>query len=219
MAARRLQHRFVAAGLVMLVLVGTGWYLQHLRVSEANKLLAVEQAETSRLSGQAQTLVTIKAFVTGVDNQHKTVQTAMSREIYFSKVISGIRAATPSGTGLQTIAVTLAPETAPGAVPAAGAAAVCPGPDPFQTETVTGCVTLSGTAFSRADVGELVTNLGETGVFVEPFISTTTTGDSVAVSFSGSVGLSDKVFSGRYGPPTSAAVDTSTVAPTAGGMP
>ena len=77
---------------------------------------------------------------------------------------------------------------------------MCPGPDPFQTEPIIGCVTLSGTAVSRAEVGELVTRLGSIGLFVEPFVSTTTTGDAQAVTFSGSVGLSDKVYSHRYGP-------------------
>ena len=61
-----------------------------------------------------------------------------------------------------------------------------------------GCITLAGSAGSRADVGELVINLGNEELFVEPFISTTTTGEGNEVTFSGSVGLSDKVYSRRY---------------------
>ena len=66
-------------------------------------------------------------------------------------------------------------------------------------------MTLSGTAASRAEVGELVTTLGSMGLFVEPFISTTTAGDAAPVSFSGSVGLSEKVYSNRYAPADQAA--------------
>jgi hypothetical protein len=63
---------------------------------------------------------------------------------------------------------------------------------------VIGCITLSGSAGTRADVGELVINLGNEELFVEPFVSTTTAGDGTGVTFSGSVGLSDKVYSRRY---------------------
>ena len=219
MAVRRLRRRFVAGGVALVLLVGAGWFVQHMRVNDAQKLVAVEQAQTSRLSSQTQTLTTIKTFVTGVAAQKATVSTTMAREIYFSKVLAGLRAAAPSGTSMQSISVTLAPDTAGTTAPAAGApatagASVCPGPDPFQTETIIGCVTLSGTAVSRAQVGELVTNLGSMGLFVEPFISTTTTGDSAtSVTFSGSVGLSEKVYSHRYAP--AAATATDPAAPTA----
>ena len=210
MAVRRLRQRFVAGGVALLLLVGAGWFLQHQRVSDAEKLVAVEQAETNRLSAQTQTLVTIKTYVTGVAAQELTVQTTMAREIYFSKVLEGIRTASPTGTSLQSIAVTLAPDAAAGAAAAGtpattAGASICPGPDPFKTQTIIGCVTLSGTAASRAEVGELVTNLGSMGLFVEPFISTTTAGDAAPVSFSGSVGLSEKVFSNRYAPAAPAA--------------
>ena len=67
MAVRRLRKRFVAGGIAMLVLVGAGWFVQHTRVNDAQKLVTVEQAQTNRLSSQAQTLTAIKVFVTGVD--------------------------------------------------------------------------------------------------------------------------------------------------------
>ena len=44
-------------------------------------------------------------------------------------------------------------------------------------------------------------------LFVEPFISTTTTGDSDPVTFSGSVGLSEKVYSHRYAPAPATTTD------------
>ena len=203
-AVRRLRKRFVAGAVALVLVAGAGWFVQHARVADQEKLVAVEQAQTTRLSAQTQTLTKIRTFVTGVAAQKQTVATTMAHEIYFSKVLEGIRQASPSGTDLQSIAVTLAagttdPAAAAGAVTAPDAS-VCPGPDPFKTETIVGCVTLSGTAVSRAEVGELVTTLGSMGLFVEPFISTTTTGDATTVSFSGSVGLSEKVYSNRYAP-------------------
>lgn len=194
-AARRLRHRFLAGGVVVLLLVAGAWTVQHMRVGEAEKLVAVEQAETSRLVAETQVLAPVRAFVAGVDQQERTVATAMSEEIYFSEVLDGVRDATPAGAELATLSVTLVPQTAT-ADPAA--ANPCPGPDPFNTRVVVGCVQLTGTASSRAEVGEMVIALGDSGLFVEPFISTTTTDEENLLVFSGSVGLSEKVYSGRY---------------------
>jgi Tfp pilus assembly protein PilN len=218
LATRRLRRRFVLAGAVLVVLVTAAWGAQHLRVAEAEQLLAVEQAETARLTQETQALLPVRAFVTGVEQQLAIVGETMSREIYFSVVLEGLQDAAPSGVQLDSVAVTLAepPVEEPAApAPAEGEAAegtedttpvpppvpqesACPGPDPFNTRTVVGCVTLSGSASSRAEVGDLVIRLGEDALFVEPFISTTTTGDAARVTFSGSVGLSKKVFSERY---------------------
>jgi hypothetical protein len=212
--ARRLRKRFVAGGAVLVVLVGAGWFVQHQRVSDSEKLLTVEQAETARLSQQSQQFTAIKTFVAGVDGQKQTLAATMAQEIYFSTVLSGLQAASPIGTSMQSISVTLAPAAGAGTTTTGGTtgtttgSAVCPGPDPFHTETVVGCVTLSGTAVSRAEVGELVTRLGNMNLFVEPFVNTTSTGDAQAVTFSGSVGLSDAVYSLRYGPAPTAAPTT-----------
>ena len=196
MAARKLRHRFVAGGLMLLVVVGAATGAQHMRLKEAQKLVAVEQSETSRLTAQTQVLAPVKAFVNGVAVQQRTVDTAMANEVYFSEVLGGIRDATPPGAQLVSVAVTLAPPPDPNAP--TDAASACPGPDPFNTRVVVGCVQLSGTAGSHAEVGDMVVALGHSGLFVEPFISTTTTGDADGVTFSGSVGLSEKVYSGRY---------------------
>ena len=198
MAARRLRRRFIAAGLVLVVGLGAYGAVLRMRIGEAHKLAAVEQAETSRLTAQTQVLAPVKAFVNGVAVQQRTVDDAMADEVYFSAVLGGVRDATPPGAQLATLDITLAPPT-DAAGTAAATATTCPGPDPFNTRVVVGCVQLSGIAGSRAEVGDMVIALGHSGLFVEPFISTTTTGDTDRVTFSGSVGLSEKVYSGRYG--------------------
>ncbi|MDI6911846.1 PilN domain-containing protein [Nocardioides sp.] len=210
LAVRRLRQRFVAGGVVMLLLVGGAWAFQHLRVEETRKLVAVEQAETTRLTGQTQVLAPVRTFVNGVAVQQRTVESAMGSEVYISDVLDGVRDATPPGAQLTTVAVTIAATAAVGGAAVAGAVSACPGPDPFNTRTVVGCVTLSGTAGSRAEVGDMVIALGASHLFVEPFISTTTTGDGEAVTFSGSVGLSEKVYSGRY---AAAPADATAAAP------
>ena len=204
MAARRLRGRFVAGGLVLLVAVGAATGAQHMRIREAEKVVAVEQSETDRLTAQTQVLAPVKAFVNGVAVQERTVQGAMADEVFFSDVLRGVRDATPPGARLSSVAITLAPAADAADSAAAGTTtpSACPGPDPFNTRVVVGCVQLAGSAASRSEVGDMVIALGHSGLFVEPFISTTTTGDSDEVTFSGTVGLSEKVYSGRYADPS-----------------
>ena len=214
LAARRLRIRFAVGALALVVLAAGLWTVQHLRISETRKLVAVEQAETARLNSETRTLLPVKAYVAGVASQQQTVSTTMAREIFFSRVLDGIRRATPVGASLDNVAITLAaadpvvaaPATAGAAgapapaAPAAPTVSPCPGPDPFNTKPVIGCITLSGTAATRSQVGDLVIALSRTGLFVEPFISTTSAADS-SVTYSGSVGLSQTAYSERYAKP------------------
>lgn len=205
MAVSRLRRRFAFGGFVLVLLAAGLWSVQHLRTEQAEQVLVVEQAETTRLTTQTNELAPVRAFVTGVEQQQQTVQETMADEIYFSRVLEGVQAATPAGATVESVAVTLAPQPAAlepgGTAPPEGSLPVvspCPGPDPFNTKLVVGCITLSGSAASRADVGEFVISLGDDTIFIEPFISTTTTADGEQVTFSGSVGLSERVYSRRY---------------------
>jgi Tfp pilus assembly protein PilN len=205
MAISRLRRLFALAGVVLMMLVAAGWVVQGLRIDQAEKVLAVEEAETARLSVETNQLTPVKSYVATVGQQQLSVQNNMAAEIYFSRVLEEFQNATPFAANVESISIALDPNAgsvALGQAPAVGETipveSPCPGPDPFNTKLVIGCITLSGSAASRADVGELVINLGNEELFVEPFISTTTAGDGTGVTFSGSVGLSDKVYSRRY---------------------
>ncbi|WP_372727813.1 hypothetical protein [Nocardioides sp.] len=215
---RRLRRRLVVAVVALVTLVGLGTITQHLRLYEAHQDLRGEQAVAAGLAQQIEGLAPVRTYVEAVAAQDRTVRETMFGEISFSRVVAGLREATPAGAAIDTMSVTLPPRT-PGSVPAsaAGAAAgaaggaagseknpsrglqaTCPGPDPFATKPIVGCLNLSGTAVDRETVGRLVVALGRAGLFVEPFITTTTTSDDQPVAFSGSVGISPKAFSGRY---------------------
>ena len=205
MAVSQLRRRFGLAAFVLALVVVAFWAIQGLRVDQAEQVLAVEQAETARLTGETSALAPVQTFVATVGQQQLSVQNNMAAEIYFSRVLEELQNATPFAANVESVSIALDPNAgsvALGNAPAVGEAlpvvSPCPGPDPFNTKLVIGCITLSGSAGSRADVGEFVINLGAEELFVEPFISTTTSGDADEVTFSGSVGLSDKVYSRRY---------------------
>ncbi len=205
MAARRLQERFAVAAVVLVMLLGAGWALQHLRTGHAERLLADQQATTARLAGQNRELATVRTYVSSVLQQKQVAQDAMKDEVYLSRVMAALETATPAGAAVESITVKVTPPVggAEGGGTAEAAAAdagesTCPGPDPFHTRVLVGCVTITGSAKTRASVGRMVLNLGSDPLFVEPFISTTTTAEGDDVTFTGSVGLSTKTFSRRY---------------------
>lgn len=208
-ATRRLRQRFVAAAVVLVLLLGAGWMVQRLRVGQAEEALTAGRAETARLAAQTKELAPVRTYVATVDQQTVTVQEAMKNEVRLSRVLAGLGRATPTGAKVGSVTVTVSPPSGgPGTTAAAapvtptaagdGEPSTCPGPDPFNTRVVVGCVTLSGSARSRASVGALVVSLGRDPLFVEPFISTTTTAEGDEVTFTGSVGLSTKAFTRRY---------------------
>ncbi|HYO39381.1 MAG TPA: PilN domain-containing protein [Nocardioidaceae bacterium] len=206
LTARRLQERFAVAAVVLVMLLGAGWAVQHLRTGHAERLLADEQKTTARLATRTKELAPVRTYVSSVLAQKQVAQEAMKDEVYLSRVMSALESATPTGAKVESITVKVTPPVEGGDANAAAAAggtgdageSTCPGPDPFHTRVLVGCVTLTGSAKSRDSVGRMVRNLGSDRLFVEPFISTTTTAEGDDVTFTGSVGLSTKTFSRRY---------------------
>jgi Tfp pilus assembly protein PilN len=201
-AARQLRLRFMAAAAVLALLVGLGWAVQRVRIDRVEQSLAVEQAQTGRLSTHTSELAAVRTFVSSVNSQKLLARRAMRKEVFASRLMEGLKRAIPTGARVDTITITLAADTdAEAAAPSTQAdvpSATCPGPDPYSTRAVAGCITLTGSADSRASVGDFVVNLGDDQLFVEPFISTTTTAEGDELTFTGSVGISRKAYSRRY---------------------
>lgn len=201
----RLRRRFAIGLAAIGLLVVTGWVGQHLRLYEARQDLRGDQAVAVGLSQQITGLAPVSDYVSAVERKARTVQREMYQEVSFSRVLAGLRQATPAGATIDTVSVSLPPPVDassppdPGSDdPSRGIVAPCPGPDPFATRPIVGCLNLTGSAVDRATVGRLVIALGKAGLFVEPFVSTTTTSGDQPVAFTGSVGLSPQAFSGRY---------------------
>jgi Tfp pilus assembly protein PilN len=204
LSVRRLQERFAVVAVVLVMLMGAGWAVQHLRTGHAERLLVDEQAASARLADRTKELAPVRTYVAAVLDQKTVAEKAMKDEVYTSRILTALERATPRDTAVQSIGVKVTAPPGKGqgdqqvAANDSGEASACPGPDPFHTRVMVGCVTLSGTAKSRSSVGRLVLNLGSDPLFVEPFISTTTAGEGDDVTFTGSVGLSTRNYSRRY---------------------
>ena len=205
MAVRTLQRRFVAAALALVLLVAGGWVVQHLRAEQAAKLLVVEEGETARLTAKAEDLAPVSTYVATVANQKILVRRTMATEALLSSVLDDLAVATPEGVRVETLTAVVTAttiQTDQSASTGQGQAgqngeSACPAPDPFKRSTTVGCVTMTGTATTRAAIGRLVDRLGS-GVFVAPYITTTANADGTKLTFTGSVGVNSRVYSKRY---------------------
>lgn len=212
---RRLRGRFALGGLALVLALAGGWTFQRLELAGAQADLRGEEAVAAGLGQRIADLGDVRTYVQGVGRRALTVQQAMRTEVAFSDVLQALDGATPRGARIDSVSVVLPeptaadPATAPVATPVDPAAdpaedprglvpTACPGPDPFATRVVIGCLDLSGTAATRDQVGRLVVALGRNPLFVEPFVSTTTASDGSGVAFTGSVALSPAAFSGRF---------------------
>ncbi|WP_309649323.1 hypothetical protein [Nocardioides sp.] len=217
---RRLRQRFAIGAVALVLSLAGGWTFQRLELEQVRADLRGEEAVSSGLTDRIGGLAEVRSYVQGVQGRALTVQGTMLTEVEFSSVLDALAQATPDGARIESVQVVLptgAAEPGPddavdpedpdepddpgdaGDVGARGlAGAVCPGPDPFATAVIIGCLDLSGTATDRAQVSRLVVALDRSRLFVEPFVSTTTTSDGSGVAFTGSVALSPAAFSGRF---------------------
>lgn len=115
---------------------------------------------------------------------------------------AGIDANGNNTTKTQPPAANNASSTLAASTPSTAASAVqCARPDPFKPAPIIGCVTISGTAPSREAVGKLVENLKSAKIYADPFVATTAVNGATgqrSVQFSGSVGVTGEIVSGRY---------------------
>lgn len=205
----RWRTRLLAAGVALVLVIGGAWTYQRLALAGAAADLRGEEAVAGQLTREIAALAPVQGYLDGVERRARTVQQAMLSDVDFARVLRELAASVPTGAGIDTLAVDLpapAPEAAPALAadgtitdPARGLGTTsCPGPDPFATLVVVGCLSFSGTAADREDVGRLVDALDRSSWFVEPFVTTTTTSDGSPIAFSGSVALDPKVFSARF---------------------
>ncbi len=196
---RQLRQRFVYGALTLVLVIGLAWALTSMMLSNSREELRGDDAVAEGLSSQIASLSEVRSYVSSVDLRALAVGGTMAGQVDFNAVLIELRENVPGDTKIETLQVTLPPPTPEaGAAPAGDEVDPCPGPDPFGITETAGCLQLSGTAANRESVSRLVLNLSRSNLFVEPFITTTTTNDSSRVTFQGSVGLTPQTYSDRF---------------------
>lgn len=198
LALRALRRRFIVAGIATVATVAVLFCGQFALIAKANADLEKENTATVALNQQMRKLAPVKAFYAGVSANQTTITATMAKEVLYSDVVRRLKATTPAGVTIGNVSLAAQSQTA-GAGAAIGTA--CPGPDPFNPGTSVGCVNIAGTATSRQVVGKLIQNLFADDHFANPYVSATTVDDKGTVTFTATVGLTDKVYSKRYSDP------------------
>jgi len=192
--AAKARHRLALAG-GALVLVIAGVYLaQTAQIMVANRALDRETAKSAALERQVRNLTPVKVFYAGVSAQKATVQKTMAQELYFSLVASELSASRAPGVSIDTLTV------ATSADPSAGAAtaSTCPAANPFAPAKIVSCVQFTGAAPRRENVAAFLVNLHKNPKFANIYIPVTDSGDAKPVTFTGSVGVTEAFYTGRY---------------------
>lgn len=198
---RRLQLRFLGGLAALALVLCAAWAGLGFVLKGEESSLSVDEAQADVLQAQVTDMAPVRGYAAAVTKRGRDVTAIMASEVAFSRAATELDASLPRGLALAGVDLALVVDpAAPGSVVDDDPGAqqlTCPGPDPFGARTIVGCVTLSGTAGSRQEVSELVSTLAKSEFFVEPFISTTTTGED-AVEFSGTVGLDPRLLRGEY---------------------
>lgn len=197
--AKKAQRKLVLIGAVLLLVVAGGYLAQAAQIMTANNALDAEIARGVVLQKQVRALAPVKAFYGDVSAQKLLVQKTMAQELFFSKVSSELLKNAPAGVKISTVTIAASAAGAAGATAAAGSS--CPSANPFSPSPVVACVQITGTAPAREAVAALLVTLIGSPNFANVYIPVTDSAGAAGateVTFNGSVGVTDKLFSNRY---------------------
>ena len=182
---------------IALVALGGAFVWKQGDVTSANNTLAEANNEQTALKVSQENLADVDTYYAQVTANQTAIQQSMSKEVLFSDLSIRLRSAAPAGLDVDTVAMSA--DTNASTDGTSTSTTSCPSPDPFTPSSAVGCITLSGKADNRDAIGGMLDNLNRDDHFTGAFVSSTTTDQQTgAISFTATVGLTDKVFSGRY---------------------
>ena len=192
-AARNARRKLALAGGAVVLLVLGAYVGQTAQIMVANRALDTEVAKSAVLQKQVRGLTPIKVFYAGVDAQKATVKKTMARELYFSQMAYELSASRAPGITIDTMTVAAGEESATVSV-----ASTCPPPNPFKPVKIVTCVQFTGTATKREDVARFLLKLHANPRFASAYVPVTDSGEDKPVTFTGSLGITEKFYTGRY---------------------
>jgi hypothetical protein len=195
--AQNARRKLTLIGGAMVLVLGALYVAQTAQITVANNALDTETANGVVLEKQARALAPVNAFYLGVAAQKTMVKTTMAQELVFSEVASTLSAISGKDVQIETMTATVAPPGAAG-TQAAAAGAGCSPADPFGKVSIVTCLQFTGTAAGREGVAKFLSNLTASAKFAAPYVPVTDSVDGKGVTFSGSVGITDKFYSNRY---------------------
>ena len=195
-AARKARHRLAITGGALVLAVVGAYVGQTAQIMVANTALKAELSKSAALQKQVTTLTPIKVFYAGVATQKASLQKTMAHELYFSEVATELSKSRPAGVTVDTL--TAAVSEADATTGASASASGCPAQNPFTPATIVTCVQFTGTSPKRENVAVFIQNLLNNPKFANVYIPVTDSGEDKPLTFTGSVGITEKFYSRRY---------------------
>lgn len=177
----------VVIGLVTVVLLLVGWYgFARFQTASANGDLSAAQRQGIAYQDQQRQYDGVVHAQAAVHSIQSELQTLMTNDLQWKALLTTIRAQTPSGVTLSSIAgnVGASEAGAPEVLNQSGLAGV-------------GTVSLTGTAPDKKTVAAFADRLAKAKGVAAPFISSVTTADN-AVTFSMNVIITSDALGGRF---------------------
>jgi Tfp pilus assembly protein PilN len=197
-AVQVLKRRLVIIGIAVLAAGAGVFATQQGAIMAADSDRDAVVAQHEHLQAQKEDLAPVAQYYAQVTKHQNSIQDAMAHEVLFSSIVDTLQSLAPDGVAVETVSLS-ADTDSDNQTTAASSATACPGPDPFNSGGIVGCVTITGSALSRDDVGALVTALNGNADFSGAFVSRTTADQETGeVSFTATVGLTDATYSNRY---------------------
>ncbi len=173
------------------------WFGQAPLINAARSGLTASEVSMTEYNEQVNALAPIRDLYGEIIAQKKTVNRTLSSEVLTSTLLRTVADAAPQH-GVTLTAVNVGVTGIPGTSEGTDVSG-CPNPDPFQATTTIGCVTINGTAPSRADAAAFLNSIDQSAAFINAYLSAAQVNEGESrLSFTASVALAQAAFSGRY---------------------
>lgn len=168
------------------------WLLQFTPITQAQERLDAAQQQSVQLGAKVKALAPIGQMYTLLTDQEEFITGALASQVRVAEIQEALQ--TDAGPRIQFTNVALTNTGIPQPGATADSAVTCPDADPFTVDLVVGCVSFTATGDSREQVAAFLNQAMADPMFVNPYVTTTTVGESAGggqqVTFSGSAGLS-----------------------------
>ncbi|MEP6476642.1 MAG: hypothetical protein ABJC60_05160 [Actinomycetota bacterium] len=190
---RRLTVMVVAAGLVLLVLMGFLYVLQSASLSRVNDEVAAQESANAQLQAQIAGLQEFAALQTEAQTKKALLSTAFANEVSFSGVLLDLSRVIPSDAYLTTFAAQVTPPATTAVAPAAVPVTTAP------TTPLIGTITAAGQGSGADALASWITRLESVKGWVNPWFTTIaeTTPDSDRFTFNSGADLTSDVLTDR----------------------
>ncbi len=191
---RRLTLMVIAAGVVLLVLIGFFYAVQAANLARVKQDIAAQESKNAQINSEIAGLQEFAALQTEAQTKKALLSTAFANEVSFSGILLDLSRVIPSDAYLTTFAAQVTPPVV-GAVPAAPV----PGAPPVSATPLIGTMTAAGEGSGADALASWITRLESVKGWVNPWISTfaETTPNTDRFTFNSGADLTSDVLTER----------------------